>query len=316
MTDELTYLKMPKNAETLTCEKCHFNTSKQSNYTKHLSTLKHNRLINTDEALKKMPRFSCLCGKKYKHSQSLYNHKKTCSSNNKIIDNNQLIIKNEKEYIINNTATEFSVLKDLVVEVMKSNSELQKQNNDLQKQVIQLCKSNNTNSNNTINSNNKTFNLQFFLNEQCKDAMNISEFINSVTLSLQDLENVGTMGYVEGISSIIIKELKNLDIYKRPMHCSDVKRETLYIKDQDKWEKEDQENKKIKNVIKSVEHKNLKMINEWTKEHSNYKGSDDKDNDKYLNIVLESAGGIGNYNEKGNKIIKKIAKELNITKEL
>jgi len=296
MTDLMTYQKMPKNAKIFYCEICAFNTSKKSNYNIHLSTQKHNILINTDDARKKMPKFDCLCGKSYKHSQSLYNHKKKC--NNEIIE----------------SKTEFSELKHLVIEVLKSNNELQKQNNELQKQVVELYKNNN--SNNTINSNNKTFNLQFFLNEQCKDAMNMTEFINSVTLNLQDLEKVGTLGYVEGISSIIIKELRNLDIHKRPVHCSDIKRETLYIKDKDKWEKEDQENKKIKNVIKSVEHKNLKMINEWTKEHPFYRGSEEKDNDKYLNIVLESTGGTGNYEEKGNKIIKKIAKEVSITKEL
>jgi len=202
---------------------------------------------------------------------------------------------------------------DIKNNIIKENVKLQKENLKLQKQMIDVCKNiqpNITNSNN----NNKTFNLQFFLNEQCKDAMNISEFIKSVTLSVQDLERVGTLGYVDGISSIIIKELQNLDIYKRPLHCSDIKRETLYIKDENKWEKEDHENKKIKNVIKSVEHKNIKMINEWTKDHTNYKASDDKDNDKYLKIVLESAGGIGDYQEKGNKIIKKIAKVVTIEK--
>ena len=286
-----------------------------SQYNRHLLTQKHKMIVNDSEKSSKNV-WRCECGKQYKYDTGLYRHKKVCNYI-KINENKEFI-----ELMQIEKQDELNELKNLVIEVMKSNNELQKQNQDilkqsgeLQKQVLDVCKNIQPNiTNNHTNSHNKTFNLQFFLNEQCKDAMNISDFINSVTLSIQDLERVGSLGYVEGISSIIIKELRNLDIHKRPMHCSDTKRETLYIKDEDKWEKEDHENKKIKNVIKSVEHKNIKMINEWTKEHSAYKASDDKDNDKYLNIVLEAAGGIGDYEEKGNKIIKKIAKEVVIDK--
>jgi hypothetical protein len=247
--------------------------------------------------------FACKnCNKIYKARNSLWYHERKCDEVNAKIKTSDDTV---------------SELKNLVLEVMKCNNELHKQNTELHKQMIDVCKNIQPSITNKItnsNNNNKTFNLHFFLNEQCKDAMNITEFINSVSLSVIDLENVGKLGYVEGISSIIIKELKNLDIYKRPVHCSDMKREILYIKDEDKWEKEGRENKKLKNAIKSVEHKNLKMINEWTKEHPMYKGSDEKDNDVYLKIMLESAGGTGNYDEKGIKIIKKIAKEIIIDK--
>ena len=301
--------KFQKSSYNFTCESCDYNTAKLGQYERHLSTNKHKKITN-DNTISSNSSIQCKCGKQYKFNSGLSRHKKTCdykeTENKNELNNNDIILTFMQEH---------SDLKNLVIEVMKNNNELQKQNGELQKQVLDVCKNIQPNIiNNHTNSHNKTFNLQFFLNEQCKDAMNISDFINSVTLSIKDLEKVGSLGYVEGISSIIIKELRNLDIYKRPMHCSDTKRETLYIKDEDKWQKEDHENNKIKNVIKSVEHKNIKMINEWTKEHSAYKASDDKDNDKYLNIVLEAAGGMGDYVEKGNKIIKKIAKEVAIDK--
>lgn len=292
-----------ENASKFACEKCHFKCSKQSNFSKHISTNKHliltNPIIQTTDAKK----HKCDCGKLYKHASTLSTHKKKCKKLNNNID----IFKTDNEVDLKH------LINKLIIENAEIKNTMLLQNNALQKQVIELCQSK-SNSNNVINSNNKTFNLNFFLNEQCKDAMNITEFINSVTLNLQDLERVGSLGYVEGISSIIIKELRSLDIYKRPMHCSDIKREILYIKDKDKWEKEDPDSKNMKHVIKSVEHKNIKMIHEWTKEHPAYMGSNDVDNDKYLNIVLEAAGGTGNYVDKGAKIIKKIAKEVVIDK--
>jgi hypothetical protein len=302
-----------KSSTFLMCESCHYNTSRQSQYDRHLMTLKHKMIVNGSSKSSKSSKglWKCDCGKEYKYDSGFYRHKKTCNHNKQLV-NEDYVEKCEE------TRDELKELKNLVVEVMKSNNELLKQNIELQEQVINVCKNMKQPSitNTHTNSHNKTFNLQFFLNEQCKDAMNISDFINSVTLNIKDLERVGSLGYVEGISTIIINELRNIDIYKRPMHCSDSKRETLYIKDENKWEKEDGENKKIKNVIKSVEHKNLKMINEWTKEHPLYKASDDKDNDKYLNIILEATGGGGGgYEDKGNKIIKKIAKEIAIDKQ-
>jgi hypothetical protein len=305
-----------KSKQYFYCESCHYNTSRKSSYDKHLNTHKHQNRTNLNGEKLRNDYICEYCNKVYKVRNSLWYHKNKCKLNTDLQHEHKNI-------------GDIKELKNLIIEVIKNNGDLQKQNCQLQEQNSELQKQNQSFqekvldvykniqpnvTNNHTNSHNKTFNLQFFLNEQCKDAMNITEFINSVSLSIHDLEKVGSLGYVEGISSIIINELRSLDIYKRPMHCSDTKRETLYIKDEDKWEKESQENKKIKNVIKSVEHKNIKMINEWTKENSEYKASHDKDNDKYLNIVLEAAGGTGNYEEKGNKIIKKIAKEIAIDK--
>jgi hypothetical protein len=168
----------------------------------------------------------------------------------------------------------------------------------------------NNNHHNT-NSNNKTFNLQFFLNEQCKDAMNMSEFINQIQLKLSDLENVGKLGYVEGISNIIIKKLNDTDMYKRPLHCSDAKRETLYIKEEDKWEKESPENTNMKKMVKKVDYKNIGLIGEWKDQHPDHRESTCPDNDTYLKILVQSMSGDEEHVE---KVIKKISKEVTIDK--
>jgi hypothetical protein len=195
-----------------------------------------------------------------------------------------------------------------------------KENADLKNMVIDVCKQlqpvqNIQNSN--INSHNKTFNLNVFLNEQCKDAMNITDFVDSLQLQLSDLENVGKLGFVEGISNIIIKNLKALDITKRPIHCSDPKRETVYIKDDNKWEKESEEKQKLRKVIKRVAYKNTKMLPLFREKHPDCGKSESKYSDQYNKLIVESMGGGGrggNDVEKENKIIKNIAKQVVIEK--
>jgi hypothetical protein len=215
----MTDILEPKNARFFYCKNCDFKCSKKSNYDKHILTLKHTNTykilpfteIKNAENAEKSNAFECECGRIYKHRQSLYTHKKKCSNKANIYESSQLILT------------------------------LLQQNNKLQNQIIEMCKDKTiTNINNTgvqINSNNKTFNLNVFLNETCKDAMNITDFVDSLKLQLSDLENVGKLGYVEGISNIIVKSLNELDIHKRPVHCSDSKREVMYIKDENKWEK-------------------------------------------------------------------------------
>jgi len=337
MTDEMTYQKNAKNAKLNVCEKCDYKSSKLSDFNRHLATQKHKILINTDGATPKTPKFNCECGKIYKHSQSLYNHKKKCNYDkphdkshvkpyvkshvkpyvkpqvNKEFKNNSLINQDEtkelKELVIK-LMVENQEMKNIIV---NENMKLQQQTHDLQKQMLDVCKNIQPNISNS-NNNNNTFNLNLFLNEQCKDAMNITDFINSVTLSLNDLENMGSSGYVNGISSIIIKELRGLDITKRPVHCSDAKRETLYVKDEDKWEKECPENTKIKKAIRTVEKKNIKLISEWTDKHPKFTNSTTKENDEYLQILIETMGGKGDYEKNKNKVIKNIAKEVVIGK--
>jgi len=221
-----------------------------------------------------------------------------------------------------------SINTDIVLNLFKQNKELQdflvEQNKILvdmaSKQVSQthihpqytVTNTTMSHSNNT-NSNNK-FNLNFFLNETCKDAMNIMDFVNSLKLQLSDLENVGNVGYIEGISSIILKNLKELDVSKRPMHCSDLKRETMYVKDEDKWEKEDSENKRLKKAIKYVANKNFQLIPEWKKKYPDCVYSDSTTSDQYNRLLIESVGGKFDKDINENRIIKKIAKEVFIDK--
>jgi hypothetical protein len=190
-----------------------------------------------------------------------------------------------------------------------------KQNSELL-EVIKNGTHNTTNShNNTTNSNNKTFNLQFFLNETCKDAMNIMDFVDSIKLQISDLENVGKIGYVEGISNIITTNLKAMDVTQRPVHCTDQKREVLYIKDEDKWEKEDDARKKIKKAIKRVVSKNQRLLPQFKEIHPDCNRASSRYSDQYNKIIIESCGGSGDNDiEKEDKIIRNIAKTVTIDK--
>jgi hypothetical protein len=184
--------------------------------------------------------------------------------------------------------------------------------------MIELAKNtgNNNNNNNITTNNNNSFNLNFFLNETCKNAMNIMDFVNQLQVGIKDLEETGRVGFSEGISKIFINGLKEIDVTDRPVHCSDSKRETLYIKDNNQWNKEDEDKSLLTNAIKHVAHKNMKQISEWTKEHPEYNDSESRQNDKYLKIVCESMSGGSQEetNKNYNKIIKNIAKETIINK--
>ena len=315
---------IPKNAFKFNCDYCEFNCCKKSNYDLHLSTRKHLANVKGDIGDKKHALFICSnCDKKYISRNGLWKHKKTC-----YIEEDQITSGNT---LLDESSSEIKVLTNLVLEMVKSNTELQKhqnelqkhqhelqkQNNELQKQVLEVCKNNNTiNSNNHINSHNKTFNLQFFLNEQCKDAMNISDFANSIDLQLSDFESVGELGYVEGITKIMLDKLNSMDIYKRPIHCSDAKRETLYVKDDNKWEKEERNNPKLRYAIKTVSFNNMKLMGLWSDTYPDSKDGESYLNDKYMKLIKQSTGGNGEIADSENKIIRRIAKEIVIEKNL
>jgi hypothetical protein len=191
----------------------------------------------------------------------------------------------------------------------------------LVKQNTELLEVLKNGTNNTVisnnHSNNKTFNLQFFLNETCKDAMNIMDFVNSIQLQLSDLESVGKLGFVEGISNIITTNLKALDITQRPVHCTDNKRETIYIKDENKWEKEDEQKVKLRKAIKKIATKNLCLLPKFKEAHPDCNRSSSKYSDQYNKIVIEACGGSGNNDlEKEDKIIRNIAKNVTIDKKI
>ena len=300
---------MSKNAKIFVCEKCHFKCCKQSNFDKHILTRKHENTYNNLQTAKENINYTCKCGKEYRFRQSLYTHKKTCQNLNNLINNNNNEI-NENVIVSDASNNEFKMLTNLVLELVKSNTELQKQ-------MLEVCKNNNTTINNTnntnhMNSHNKTFNLNFFLNEQCKDAMNLSDFVKSVQLTLPDLEKVDEEGYVNGMSNLIIAKLNELDIYKRPVHCSDSKRDTMHVKDEDKWEREDPEYSKLTVAVKDIEKKNFLLLNDYKEKYPDCLDLESIHNDKYLHMMMTlAASGENEY----KKVVKKIAKEVVIEKE-
>jgi len=299
-----------KSSEKFHCVLCDYYSSRKSQYDRHLLTPKHqnaNKLLtNTDIEGSKSSKneliinsFSCGCGKEYKHRQSLFNHKKKCQQKNQEI-NNEIP----------------QITPELIMGVLQQNKELQQMLAEQNKTIIELSKNNTmTNCNNTTNSHNKSFNLNFFLNETCKDAMNIMDFVDSIKIQLADLEKVGKNGFVEGISSIIVKNLNSLDESKRPVHCTDSKREVMYVKDENKWEKENETNVKLRKAIKTVAHKNTKILSEFRTKHPDCLKSTSKVSDQYNKLVFEAFGGKGdNDAEKEDKIIKNIAKSVTIEK--
>jgi hypothetical protein len=304
--------KSPKISPKFYCECCDYKCYKQSEYNKHILTNKHKNLQNpTINPILKISKtnYTCECGKVYKHSSTLYAHKKTC---NKIIDKDSNIESLDKDQII--------------IMLIKQNAELIKETSEIKNivieqqttmmKVIENGTQNNINNNNNntthTNSHNKSFNLNFFLNETCKNAMNITDFVESIKLQLSDLENVGKIGYIEGISKIIIKNLNALDVTERPVHCSDSKRDTMYVKDEDKWEKESENNEKVLKAIEDIANKNRTMVKEWKIKNPECASSKSHKADVYSHIMIEAV--CSNNDANNNKILKKIAKEVTIEK--
>jgi hypothetical protein len=296
--------KSPKKSSEFTCLICDYFTSSSKDFNKHCLTQKHKRLTNANDLSQFSPKnpqlHNCICGNVYKHMSSLCKHKKRCK-----IKNNNI-----EETISSNQILD----KDLIIMLVKENAQLVKHNTEL----VDILKNNNGIQNSTINSmnNNKTFNIQLFLNETCKDAMNITDFVNNMKIELDDLENTGRTGYIEGISKIVIKNLNKLEQHMRPLHCSDQKREVLYIKDNNEWTKEAEEKPILTNAIKTIANENIKQISKWKETYPDCTKSDSKKNDLYLKIVSNSMNGLtkeeGNKNI--NKIITNVAKNVVIEK--
>jgi Txe/YoeB family toxin of Txe-Axe toxin-antitoxin module len=291
--------KTKKNEIIYCCKICDFNTCKKTDFNRHLLTIKHisNKLSTADNGKNEKIYICDCCDKKFKDRSGLWRHKQKCFSHK---ENESKITSNSEEI------TE----KELIMMLIKQNTQLIEQNASLMKNGV-----NNTITNSNNYSNNKTFNLQFFLNETCKDAMNLTDFVNSIQLQLSDLEKMGEIGYVEGISNIIIKNLKGLDVTQRPVHCTDKKREVLYIKDEDKWEKENEEKEKIRKAIKRISNKNCNLLFKYKELHPDCMEYNSKYGDKYNKMMYEAMGGKGeNDIEKENKIIKQIVKTVSIDK--
>jgi len=289
------------------CDNCDFKCCKTSDWNRHLLTAKHKKYVKGDDLVTKGDAnyifYTCdLCNKNYTSRNGLWKHKKKCQTTN---------------------AQDLSNKDELIIMLIKQNSQLIKEQTDIkqmileqQNVVLEIAKNGTHNTTTThTNSHNKAFNLNFFLNETCKDAMNIMDFVDSIKLQLSDLENVGKLGYVEGISNIIVKNLKELDVTKRPVHCTDKKREVLYIKDEDKWEKEDEDKQKMHKVIRKVACKNQRLIPKFKEEHPDCGKYNSKFSDQYNKIIVESMGGSGDNDfEKEEKIIQKISREVIVDK--
>jgi len=294
----------PKKPQDFVCKKCDFISSNKKDYNRHIQTNKHK--INDSQYLSNNlpPKtlFECDCGKNYKDYSGLWRHKKKCENDT------------EKNVCIEieNKTNEITEFKEIMKYLMKENSEMK----NMMMKVIENGTQNNCNNTTNTNSHNKAFNLNFFLNETCKDAMNIGEFVDSLKLQLSDLEKIGESGYIEGISNIIVKNLKELDVTKRPVHCTDKKRETVYIKDADKWEK-DEDKTHMHKLIKRVASKNVKMFEKFRDAHPDCMKYHSKYSDQYNKIIYESMGGKGDDDyQKHEKIIKNVLKEVTIDKNI
>ena len=294
---------LPKKPQIYSCILCDFVSSNKKDYGRHLLSLKHqketNGLQNGDKITPENPtQFICSCGKKYKHRQGLWKHKKDCYIED--------VEDNKMENIVADKNDDKNIDKDLILMLIKQNTELL--------EVIKNGTHNTDSHNTTTNSYNKAFNLQFFLNETCKDAMNIMDFVDSIQLQLSDLERVGEKGYIDGISNIIIQNLKGLDVSQRPVHCTDKKRETIYVKDENIWEK-DEEKLKMHKLVRKVQDKNFKMIQKFREKYPDYNKASSRHSDTYNNIIIESMGGRGDNDfEKEEKIIHKVSKEVVVEK--
>ena len=280
----MTTKNTPKNAKKFYCENCDFGCNKQSDWNRHIITRKHQNTTNTTNFTRKNAEFNCDCGKIYKCRSALWRHKKTCTFENK--DNVKEEINFEK--IDENDLT----YKKMFVEMMNENKEMRKTIQDIIPKIGGDINSHNTNN----------FNINVFLNEECKDALNIMDFVNSLQLQLKDLENTGKLGFVEGTSKIFINGLKELELHKRPIHCSDIQQETLYIKDNDTWGKENDNKDKMRMAIDEINKANMKQIPKWITENPTY--AEDEEYMKIISNIMKA-----DIEEDKNKIINNVAKE-------
>jgi hypothetical protein len=281
------------------CQDCNLETNSKKDYNNHLLTPKHkNRTFSTiiEQEIPNQNMFACkICNKMYKARNSLWYHEQKC-------------IINENTLVVDASANEIKILTNLVLELVKSNT-------DMQKQVLDVCKNTqpaiNNNNNNNNHSHNKTFNLQVFLNEECKDAMNLKDFVNSFKLQLSDLELVGDEGFINGMTKVILAKLDGMDANTRPFHCTDLKRETIYVKEDDVWVREGPDNAKLAAAVKAIGHQNFFILKEYKALHPDCESTYSEFNDHYMNLIMKSAGC---QKEDIAKVIKKLVKEIVIVK--
>jgi len=326
---------------TYSCISCNFETESKRDYERHISTQKHiDGGISNKTPIKTNDGYSCpMCHNTYKSRTSIYKHISKCDAPTTLHNNTNTITPEPNSYI----STQHYITEVITQnqELTASNQELRtamllliQQNTEFQSKIMDMCKNgglcgtsnstntsnnNNVNSHNTTNSHNNnnntnnTFNMNMFLNEKCKDAMNMKDFVNSIQLNMTDMENMDRLGYVEGMSTIFIDNLNKTDVYKRPVHCSDMKRETLYVKENDQWEREGPDHAKMTKAVLAVEHKNVVLVNEWANANPRCLNSNTRENEKYfrLSTIVTDGDKHGNI----DKVIRKVAKCVPIEKE-
>ena len=317
--------KVPKSSDKFYCNCCDYNTSRESQYKRHLMTRKHIMMTNDDKKSSKV--YNCEeCGKEFNARQGLARHKKTCKEvlknelrepesepvNQELPDVSKMITPE----MVMSLLTQNQEFKELIVVQQQEMTKLQNKLLEREDKLIEAVKEGKTINNNCNNTNsNNKFNLNFFLNEQCKNAMNIKDFVNNMVLTVDDLKKTGELGYVEGITKIFTDKLKAIDTYDRPMHCTDLKRETLYIKENNGWDK-DTDKEKMKIAIECVANKNLNNLGTWKEENPGHEVMDSKEDKEFVQIMMNSLGGTGTADREKNKqkIIKNVLKEVMVEK--
>jgi hypothetical protein len=285
------------------CEKCDYKTNKKSSYDIHVLSIKHN---STTPLLPTCKKYCCtICSKAFNDRAGLWRHgKKICYP----VESNDSTETNE--FVNNiNTQNDPKQTTDLTMKLIE-------QNQELIKQLVELSKNSQTNNITTNNTNNNSFNLNVYLNDTCKDALNISEFVDSLVLSVKDLEETVRVGYANGISKIFINGLQKLDVCKRPLQCSDIKRSTLYVKNENQWIKETEDKPILTKAIKQVANKNIQNIFEWQKRNPEYRDPESKQNDRYNKLICETMSGSSTEEQLKNyeKIVSNVVKEVVIDK--
>ena len=333
----MTSKKPEKTCKMYECETCEYVTRDKRDYDRHLTTGKHKRLTNASKMLpEKLPNeYDCVCGKSYKHRQSYFKHKKSCEFVEEKEENTEAktITQNsggiDKEFfgqIMNTVTTQImnTVTTQIINPLVSSHNDMVKTQSDLQNLVVNeiIPKIGNTNCNNTMNNttnnnNNNKFNMNIYLNEKCKDAMTLSDFIDNLQISDEDFETTRTEGIISGLTDIFTKELRNLDVRKLPIHCSDIKRETFYIKEENEWVKDDGKKSILSRAIDKAKGKANKFLPVWIDDHQNCWKSESPYHTEWMNVITMRFGdGDPKFNEKNTKkIIKNIANEVLIDKE-
>jgi hypothetical protein len=341
---------MQKSVQIFNCDSCDYNTSSTRDFNKHLLTAKHKNatnnatlaIIGNEKVAREKIQYNCKCcnyetNRKWSYDKHLLSekHKKNisgepteviynCSRCNKEYLSYNAFWKHKKQcVIIEEREPEKTILTpDMFMLAIKESTELRnvlvEQNKELQKKLLELAsKQTNTNNINSHNTNNNHFNLQFFLNEKCKDAMNIVDFVNSLKITIEDFETTGKIGFVDGISRIFIKELKKLETEKLPIHCTDLKRETVYIKDNNIWEKENDEKKRLKWTIDSVAKMNFNQLQQWQTKYPECFENNTAENNKYIKFAMAALGGEGKDEEEKfrDRIMKNVLKEVLLDKK-